>query len=179
MIIKELTGCFMILLACHDIQWDPAFRFPDHIHQVLDQPLENIYLFRDTNIVHSLGIVRAKPGSHATRKKHSSDLSFPDHLKATGSEPFFLCFNLRQLHGCQRGDHSPFILGCCFPSTDQNRKVSLINLSKECLLLLFRQFVIIHKDMLLSIAFQFRKGFLIIHSVPPVFYTFCYIPTVY
>ena len=99
----------VVFVAGHYIKGDKCLCLLHYLHQVFYQPLKNIYLFGNANIVHSLGVIGAKPSPHAACQQHSPYLPLPDGIKPQGPEPPFLMADLGKLHGRQRGNNPPGI----------------------------------------------------------------------
>ncbi len=60
MLLHKTGRCFMVLLAGHDKERNKrAVRLADNVHQILDQPLHDIDMSRNADIIHALGIVAA------------------------------------------------------------------------------------------------------------------------
>ena len=153
MLLKETYRGLMVLVAGHHKEVYPAFRLPDHIHQIADQTLEDIELPGKPHIVHALWRVGTKSRSHAPRQKHGPHLSCADGFQACGGILFLIFPDPGQLHGGQGRDHPPLQQLLLMPAGIQNVHVRGLNLFKQRRFLRLGQFLIIFQHMLLPVSF--------------------------
>ena len=161
----------MVFVAGHHIKRHIGLSLLHHIKQIFDKPLENINILCDADIIHSLGMVRAKPGSHSPGKQHCANLSLPDRFQSLFFIFLMLRFDLRQLHGCKGRDLSPDGSALMILHGSQDSEIRILYLGKQKLLLLLCQFLIISKNMLLPCPVQL---FLCLIKIHGSFLSFCF-----
>ena len=144
----------MILLAGHDEERNVDTGLFDDIHKVLDQSLHDIDRFCNADIVHALGVIGSQPGPHTSGQKYSAHLVRSDRLKSDLGEMLSLFFDLRDLHCAEGRDLSPLLSAVRIFGIANDRKVSLIDLGEELILLRIRQFLKMIENMQLSVFFK-------------------------
>ena len=152
---QELHCGLMVLVAGHHEEMDPCVRLAHHLHQVVHQALEYIEFPGDADVIHALGVVRAKPGAHAPCQQHRGHLARPDGFDSGGGEGFPVGLDLRKLHGRKGSDDAPLQQLLLMLAGVQDVHVGAPYLLQQRRLSGRGQLVVVFQDMLLTVLFQF------------------------
>ena len=63
-----------------DIKWNPGTGLFYNLHYIIDQTLKNVKLSCDTDIVHTLWLIKTKTGTLTSCKQNGSNLALADCL---------------------------------------------------------------------------------------------------
>ena len=164
MLLEKSDRRIMVLFAGHNKKLDIITRLLHNLHKIFYKSLENIHRLADSDIVHSLGCIGAKPCTHSSRKKDSAKLTRLDCLHSDTLKSFPSHIYLRYCHSLDRCNCAAFSR---LRRLSNHRKVRSVYLFNERISLLIRKFSIIFKYMLLPILLKLFHCLIIIHGYSP------------
>ena len=173
-LLHESDGRIVILVAGHDEERDcNAVRSVHDIHEVLDQPLHDIDVLRDADIVHALRIVAAEASPHAAREQYRADLRLLHGVDADPEELLLIGLDLVQFHRAQRGNLTACRQLIPVVYKVDHREIQSLDLIQQGALLLLIQLIKVAKRMLLAIFCQLLQClFIRKHCLFPPFFMF-------
>ena len=133
----------MVLVTGHHIERDPRPGLVYHIQQILHLPLENIDLFRQPDVISSLGDIGTQSGAHAARQHDRPHPAGTDGIQSGPHELLPPLFDPGQLHHLDRCNLSPRIQFLLMTTLLQHRQIRIHDLRKQRLLLSVAQFLVI------------------------------------
>ena len=109
MFCKKISCLLVIFLACHNVKGNPHTSLVLHLHEIFNQLLEDIEILRDSDIIHSLRLIKAKSGTLSPCQKNCTNLSCTQCLNPDSSKFLSSIFNFRKFCSPKRFKHPPFL----------------------------------------------------------------------
>ena len=79
-LLQKSSSIIIIFVTCHDVEWNPGTGLFYNLHYIIDQTFENVKLSCDTDIVHTLWLIKTKTGTLTSCKQNGSNLALADCL---------------------------------------------------------------------------------------------------